>query len=471
MAVARLPRIERALAELERSLGPSKVVSDAELLQRYAIDESEVTPRAPDCAVIARSTIDVATTLRIAEKHGVAVTPRAGGTGRTGGSVPVDGGIVLTFERMNELRGVEPDDLLAVAEPGLIAGRLHEMVEGEGLFYPPDPNSLDSCAIGGTVAENAGGPRAFKYGVTREYVLGLEVVLMGGQVLRLGRRTVKGVTGYDLTALVVGSEGTLAVITEVTLKLVRRPTELRTLVALFPDVGSAGTAVTGCIARGLVPRCLELLDGSALAAVRRAASLPIDARANAMLLLEVDGDDATHVDRELERCGSACADAGAIEVLVAKDGTERARLWSARRGLSRALRTLAKSKLAEDVVVPRSRVPDLLRWVAGQSESRGIRMPTYGHAGDGNLHVNFLWDDDGERPAVDAAIAALFREVVRMGGTLSGEHGIGVLKAPYLGLEQSEGVIDLQRRLKDTFDPHGLLNPGKIFPRRGHGPC
>lgn len=472
MAVARTPPVERALIELDRALGPSRVITDADALQRFAIDESEAAPRVPDCAVLASSTRDVAAVLRVAERHGVPVTPRAGGTGRTGGAVPVEGGIVLAFERMNALRGIERDDLLAVVEPGLITGHLHEAVEREGLFYPPDPNSLDSCALGGNVAENAGGPRAFKYGVTREYVLGMEAVLVGGQVLPVGRRTVKGVTGYDVTALLVGSEGTLAVVTEVTLRLVRKPPEVATMVALFTDVESCGRAVARCVAKGLVPRCLELLDGSALAAVRPAASLPIDDRAQAMLLLEVDGDDEASVLQQLERCGAACTDEGAFEVLVAQSSTERSRLWSARRGLSRSLRAMARRKLAEDVVVPRSRVPELLRFVARQSDERGLRMPTYGHAGDGNLHVNFLWEDDAERPAVDAAIEALFREVLRLGGTLSGEHGIGILKAPYLPLEQPPALIELQRRLKEAFDPRGLLNPGKIFPRPGgHRAC
>ena len=436
----------------------------------YASDDSDVVGQPPDVVVLAERAEDVAITLEIAQSRGVPVTPRAAGTGRTGGAVPMAGGIVLATHLLSRVKEISKKDLLAVVEPGVITGELHAMVEKEGLFYPPDPNSLASCMIGGNVAENAGGPRAFKYGVTRDYVLGLGVCLMGGRVLRTGKRTVKGVTGYDVTALLVGSEGTLGVFTEITLRLVPKPPEVATVLALFDDVHACGAAVAAIIEAGLVPRCLELLDRATLDAVR-AEGVGIDARANAMLLIEVDGDSEAN-DRALSRIGdvlSACK--GVVDLQVAQDSAQRARLWAARRMLSVATRKLTKHKLSEDVVVPRSCVPELLMKVERIGEATGVRNLTYGHAGDGNLHVNFLWNEAEERPAVERAIEALMRATIALGGTLSGEHGIGVTKAQYLPIEQSAELIDLQRDLKRVFDPKELLNPGKIFPPRGHGAC
>jgi glycolate oxidase len=286
----------------------------------------------------------------------------------------------------------------------------------------------------------------------------------------VGRRTLKGVTGYDVTALLVGSEGTLAVFSEVTLKLVPKPNAVATLLGLFPNVRAASSCVaemTGT--QRIVPRCIELLDRSTLEAMRQAGN-PIDGRAEAMLLIEVDGTEAA-CESQMERVGEACDAAGAIEVQVAQEASQRARLWAARREMSYAVRRLSKKKLSEDVVVPRQRITALLESVERTSEKLGVRTLTYGHAGDGNLHVNFLWDSDDELPKVSASIETLFREVVALGGTLSGEHGIGVLKAPYLPLEQSGDLIALQRDLKRVFDPRNLLNPGKIFPASAHRAC
>jgi len=466
--------IDAALIEIERAIGSGRVLTDPDVLESYARDESEAKPRRPDAAVRVRGTADVAAVMLAASRHNVPVTPRAGGTGRTGGSVPLAGGIVLAFEQQNRIKGIEPVDLVTVVEPGVITGVLHRAVEEQGLFFPPDPNSLETCAIGGNVAENAGGPRALRYGCTRDYVLGMEIVTAAGEVLQLGKRTVKGVTGYDLTSLMVGSEGTLGVITEVTLKLLPKPQGVVTLLALMPDLRTAGQAVTATFRRGLLPRCMELLDEYTLNIVRPDAGIPLHKGARALLLLELDGDEAA-LESQLETCGNALTEAGALEVLVARHSGERERLWAARRELSHALRKVAKYKLAEDVVVPRSRIPDLIDSCAAISERYRVPMPSYGHAGDGNIHVNFLWqDDEADKPRVHAAIEALFKQTIALGGTLSGEHGIGILKAPYLSLEQSPGLIALQERVKALFDPQGILNPGKIFPShlaRFHGAC
>ena len=465
-------RAERAAILLDRALGASKVLTARDACEPFVRDESEALGEIPDIVVHATSPDDIATTLRIASEVGVPVTPRAGGSGRTGGAVPVCAGIVLATAGMTSIKEIDRTDLLTVIEPGVILSELQDAVEREGLFFPPDPSSATYCCIGGNVAANAGGPRAFKYGSVNRYVLGLEAILMDGTRIKTGRRTMKGVTGYDLTSLMVGSEGTLAVFSEITLRLVPKPASVSTLLALFDHVRGAGEAVRQIVAAGLVPRCLELLDATTLGALRR-MGVPVDERAGAMLLIEVDGDPTT-CEIEMQRVGDACTEAKAIDVLVAQDAAQRDRLWKARKEMSRAVRLLTKHKLSEDVVVPRSRLVDLLNEVDHISERTGVKMLSYGHAGDGNLHVNFLWNEPDEMPSVERAIEQLFRSVVAMRGTLSGEHGIGVLKAPYLPLEQSDELIGVQRRIKATLDPMGLLNPGKIFPtlgQAGHGSC
>jgi glycolate oxidase len=459
---------DKARALLERALGPSKVITETSACERFLRDESEAEGCVPDAVVLAENTQDILAALAVAREAEVPITPRAAGTGRTGGAVPVAGGIVLATSGMNRIKEIDRKELVAVVEPGVVLGDLHAAVERDGLFYPPDPNSLASCALGGNVAENAGGPRAFKYGVTREYVLGVEALLIGGQRIQAGRRTVKGVTGYDVTALLVGSEGTLAVFGDITLRLLPLPEGVMTLMALFSDVHQAARAVSEIIAARLVPRCLELLDSATLEALR-AAGNAIEPKAGALLLIEVDGDESA-CERDAERIAGVCETVGALSLLVAQDASQRDRLWSARREMSLAVRRLTRFKLSEDVVVPRQAIPTLLDRVALSSDRLGIRTLTYGHAGDGNLHVNFLWDDAAELPAIERGIEQLFHDVVELRGTLSGEHGIGVLKAPYLHLEQSAELIALQRDLKRVFDPRGLLNPGKIF-ASGHAVC
>ena len=461
---------EKARLLLSRALGDSKLLTSREACERFVRDESEAEGTLPDAVVLASSREDIEVALRVAREAGVPITPRAGGTGRTGGAVPVAGGIVLATSGMNSICEIDRREGIAVVEPGVILGDLHAAVEAEGWFYPPDANSLASCALGGNVAENAGGPRAFKYGVTRDYVLGLDVSLIGGQRLSVGRRTLKGVTGYDVTGLLVGSEGTLGVFSRIILQLIPKPDAVMTLLALFPNVQAAATCVgemTG--AARLVPRCIELLDDSTLEAMR-AAGNAIDPRAGAMLLIEVDGSEP-ECERQAERVGLACEASQALEVLVAAEASQRDRLWAARREMSHAVRRLTKKKLSEDVVVPRQRIPELLTRVRQSTDRLKVRTLTYGHAGDGNLHVNFLWNEDDEVPAVESAILQLFTDVVALGGTLSGEHGIGVLKAPYLPLEQSAELITLQKDLKRVFDPENLLNPGKIFPAGAHRAC
>jgi glycolate oxidase len=459
--------VERLRIELGRAVGPSKLLTSQEGCARFAADESDQEPVSPDAVVLAESADDIVKTLGVASALGVPVTPRSAGTGKSGGAVPVCGGVVLSTLGMKQVKEIDRREQIVVVEPGIVLADLYHAVEAEGLFYPPDPNSHETCAMGGNVAENAGGPRAFKYGVTRDYVLGLEVVTASGERLRTGKRTIKGVTGYDLTALLVGSEGTLAVTLEATLQLLPKPESVVTLLAWFEKVGDAATAVSDIVAAGLVPRCMELLDGACLEAMRR-EGVPVAEDAGAMLLIELDGPEMV-CDRDMQRVGELATGAGALEVVVAQSDTQRSKLWATRRELTNVVKKLARHKIAEDVVVPRMRIRELIDEVARVSERERLRMFAYGHAGDGNLHV--LWNEDHEIPQVEAALGAVMRAVVALGGSLTGEHGIGSCKSKYLALEQSPGLIALERRLKQLFDPSGILNPGKIFPPEGHGAC
>lgn len=462
-------RLAVARQKLVDALGSSRVLSDDAECQKYAGDESGAPSRTPDLVVLADSLDQVAKVLEIAAQTAVYVTPRAAGTGKSGGAIPIGGGIVLSMMGMNRIKEIDRQEGIAVVEPGVILADLQRAVEAEGLFYPPDPNSQDECSLGGNVAENAGGPRAFKYGVTRDYVLGLDVALVGGKRLHVGRRTRKGVTGYDLTALLVGSEGTLGVIGDITLKLVPKPQSVVALMAMFGNVRAAASAVT-CIGDvGVTPRCVEMLDPLTLGAMRAAGHV-FPAAANALLFIELDGDES-HCSRQAEMTADACRRAAAVDVLVAEDEAQRERLWKTRREMSHVIKSMSRRKISEDIVVPRSRMAELLERVERHTEMERVRWLAYGHAGDGNLHVNYLWDEPEERPSVDRAVAQLFRDTIELDGTLSGEHGIGITKLPYLGLEQSAEVIELQRGIKSRFDPTGLLNPGKIFAPHAHRNC
>jgi len=447
-------------APLARRIGEHKVIDDRDLLEGLAGDESHVEPRAPDLAVRARSADDVAAVLELAAEHGAPVTARGGGTGKSGGAIPVCGGVVLDMTRVRELGEIDPANLLAVVEPGMVTGEFQQAVEDEGLFYPPDPNSLETCTLGGNAAHNAGGPRAFKYGVTRRYVLGAEVALVGGELTRTGKRTVKGVAGYDLTGLLVGSEGTLGIFTRLILRLVRKPPHLATLLVRFADEIAAGRAVARIVAAGLVPRVLEFMEGVAVETVRLAGA-PVPDGTGALLLAEIDGAREDVVESDAVALAEQCEAEGAVEVLMARHGGDRERLWAARRTLSDAIKERARFKLAEDIAVPRAAAPELLEELRRIGQRHRVVVASYGHAGDGNYHVNVLWDDEEIDPR--PAISDIFDATLALGGTISGEHGIGLAKVDYLPRELDPTALELMRKLKAQFDPQGLLNPGKIF--------
>ncbi len=454
-------RTQRLASALSRRIGDRNVIDDADLLDGVAGDESHCAPCRPDLLVRARSTDHVAACLEEAARLEVPVTPRGGGTGKAGGAIPVFGGAVLDTSFMKRIVSVDRENLMAVVEPGVITGEFQREMADLGLFYPPDPNSLETCCLGGNIAHNAGGPRAFKYGVTRNYVMALEAVLMGGEVLRTGRRTVKSVAGYDLTGLLVGSEGTLGVFTEIRLSLLRRPAELTTLLVLFEDEAAAGRTVAQVVAQGLRPRVLEFLDTTLVGIIRDKGVDIVPEGTGALLLVELDGATEEAVEADLDRFADIADEAGARDVLVAKHGGDRDKLWAARRVLTDAVKERVRFKVAEDIAVPRSAAGTLLEKLRGLREKHGVLIASYGHAGDGNFHVNVLWDDPEWDP--EPALVDIFRLALDLGGTITGEHGVGLAKKAYLPMEKSPSQIAWMRAQKRLFDPAGLLNPGKIF--------
>ena len=458
-----LPELLEALTAI---VGEAWVRVDAEALSVYGADALK-RGRPPDVAVLPADTAEVAAVVRACVDHGTPFVPRGAGTGYTGGAVPLRGGVVISLERMNRILEIDEGNLVAVVEPCVITGDLQAAVERVGLFYPPDPASLEISSIGGNVAECAGGPRAFKYGTTKQYVLGLEAVLPTGEVVETGGKVVKNVVGYDLTHLLVGSEGTLAIITKIVLRLVPKPPATATLRAAFASVADAARAVTGIVRRRVVPAALELIDGESLDAVARhleGRSLA-PAGTAALLLLEVDGTE-TSVAEEADRVDEACRAAGATELLRAAGAAEREELWRVRRELSYSLKQVAALKFNHDVVVPKGRIPDLFALVERLRRAYALRIPCFGHAGDGNIHVNIMVspDDADEIARAREAEKVLFEGVVSLEGSISGEHGIGFTKAPFITIELSPDELALMKRVKAAFDPRGLLNPGKIFP-------
>jgi glycolate oxidase len=459
------PLPERFAEEVRRVVGPAHVRADAASLDVYGQDALAQGHR-PDLVVLPGSTAEIAAIARLCNSHLVPLVVRGAGTGFTGGAVPTHGGIVVSMERFNRILEIDETNLLAVVEPYVITGELQRAVEAVGLFYPPDPASLDMSSIGGNVAECAGGPRAFKYGTTKRYVLGLEAVLPTGEIIETGSKAVKDVVGYDLTQLLVGSEGTLGVITRITLRLIPKPPARATLLALFADIQAAVDAVTELIRRRVVPASVELIDADSLAAVRAHMGQEIvPSGTGAVLVVEADGMPAA-VDEEIDRVADACRHVGAMRVSLAASEEDRERLWNVRRLLSASLKATGLRKINHDVVVPRGRVPDLFGAIQDLKADFGLRIAAFGHAGDGNIHVNLMVDqsDPEELARAKQAERILFERVVALEGSISGEHGIGFAKAAYIGLELSPEEIALMKRVKAAFDPNGILNPGKIFP-------
>lgn len=417
----------------------------------------------PTAVALPRTREDVMALVRACREHRVPLVARGAGTGTTGAAVPTQGGVVVSFARMDRILELRAADRCVVVEPGVLNGGLQQTLAPYGLFWPPDPSSADLCSVGGNLATNAGGPRAVKYGTARDNVLGLVAVTGTGELIRCGGAYTKDATGYDLTHLIVGSEGTLALIVEATLKLAPRPRAQAGLRVLYRDAASAAAAVSRIMARPATPTMLEFMDHSAIALIRRHGSdVP---EAGAMLLIEADGDDDT-LPYALQALADAAEGDGLIALDVAADGSARDRLWAARRALSPALRTIRPGKINEDVVVPVSRIPDLVAAMEALSLESGLPIVVFGHAGNGNLHVNIMYDDAdaAETARAHAALPRVFAQVLALGGTLSGEHGIGLSKRDFMADAFSAATLDAMRAIKAALDPDDILNPGKVLP-------
>jgi glycolate oxidase len=442
---------------------PGKTSTEPEDLACYGFDASGLES-APAAVVWPRDVHDVVKVVDYARAQSVPIIPRGAGTGMTGGSVPRRGAIVMSLEKMNRILEIDKDNMNVLVEPGVINGRLQRELERHKLFYPPDPASMNFCTLGGNVAENSGGPKALKYGVTRDYVLGLEAVLTNGRIINTGVKTSKGVVGYDLTRLLVGSEGTLAVITKIRLRVLPSPGDVITLLALFRDLEAAGNAVKQILSTGIIPRTLEFIDGQAIRAVEkyRPVGLPLDVEAT--LLIELDGQPSV-IAGEAEKISSLCRRLTG-EMIMAEDEHAREKIWEARRAISPALYHLMPSKINEDIVVPRSRIPEMLKALRRLSDESGIAIVSFGHAGDGNIHVNLMVDRNDKEQFEKARelIKEIFRITLDLGGTISGEHGVGLTKMEYISMEIPPDELELMKKIKKIFDPDNILNPGKIFP-------
>jgi len=440
-----------------------KVSTSPEDLLCYGFDASGLEA-SPSAVVWPEHTEDVVRIMKYACENSVPVVPRGAGTGMTGGVVPISGAIVLSLEKMNRILDVDSENLSVLCEPGMINGRLQRDLERRGLFYPPDPASMNFCTIGGNVAENAGGPKAIKYGVTRDYVMEIESVLPDGKILTTGVKTPKGVVGYDLTRLLVGSEGTLSVFTKIRLKILPLPEEVITLLAVFNRLESAGYAVSRIIASRIIPRTLEFMDREAIRSVENFKPVGLPQEAEAVLLIELDGYPST-ISKEAEKVADICRHLGA-EISMAEDEDARAKLWEARRAVSPALYHISPTKINEDIVVPRNKISEILQYLRKLSEESGIKIVNFGHAGDGNIHVNIMVDRNNKEEYAKGVelVRHVFQETLGLGGTISGEHGVGLTKVPYIGMEISETALSVMRGIKEVFDPKNILNPGKIFP-------
>jgi glycolate oxidase len=453
------------LKELEAIVGRDRVLASPEDRVVYAYDGTWAQCQ-PDVIVAPRSSRDVAAILRLANQSGVSVVPRGAGTGLSGGAVPVEGSMCLNLAPMNAILEISREDMVAVVQPGVVTATLQKTVEGQGLFYPPDPASLNQSTIGGNIAENAGGPRCLKYGVTRDYVMALEVVLPTGELLRMGGRALKNVTGLNLVGLMVGSEGLLGVITEATLRLIPKPAVTLSAMATYPELEGASHTMAAITRRGVVPCAVELMDAATVACVEQSHSLGLPRDVEAILLISQDGANEETVGREMRLIAEACRESGARDVHVAATQEESEQLWAARRKVSPALVRMRPNRLGEDIAVPLSKVPEAVRGLKRISEEYNLPIPVFGHIGDGNLHPNILCDrrNPDELKRVKAASRAIFELAVSLGGTLSGEHGIGLSKRDFIPMALGPESISLQRSLKRLFDPNNILNPGKVFP-------
>jgi glycolate oxidase len=456
---------KQILKELQAIVGKNQVLTSPEDLVVYSYDGT-FAERRPDAIVRPDSTEQVSQIMKVAWRTGIPVVPRGMASGLAAASIPLIGGLVLDTCRMNQILEIDEVNFTATAQAGVITQDLADTVAQKGLFYPPDPSSIKQSTLGGNAACNAGGPRCLKYGVTSDYVMGLTVVLADGRVLKTGGKAIKNVTGYNLTQLFVGSEGTLGVITELILKLIPLPKVARTAKAIFPQLSDASKCVNRILNAGITPATIELMDETAIATIEEAMHLGLPLDVEAMLIIEADGMDEASVVREIEAIADICHKTGARSVEVARTEKERSALWSARRSISPSLARRAPNKLGEDISVPRSAIPDAVAAIKEISRKHDIPIAIFGHAGDGNLHPNILFDkrDPVQVEKMKRAAADVFQVSVQLGGTLSGEHGVGNLKLAFLEQDIGPLSIDVMQSIKKALDPKNILNPGKVIP-------
>ena len=450
---------QNALNELIRAVGEERVLSEIEDRICYSYDGTKQKVL-PDIVVRPGDTKDVSNTLKIANKYEVPIYARGAGSGLTGGAVPLMGGIVFDLKNMNRIIEICPDDFVATVEPGVVTKELQDEVAKFDLFYPPDPSSAAFSTIGGNVAECAGGITGLKYGVTRDYILALEIVLPDGTVINTGRKT-----GYDLTRLFTGSEGTLGVFTKITVKLIPRPEKIQTVAAYFSDNDGAIDAADLIIDNNILPRTLEFLDYMTISAVRSHNGADIGEDVKALLLIDIDGTEES-VRHEIPIIENACKESKAFGIKVAQTAKERDAIWASRRSISPALYNIAPHKINEDICVPRSKIKEMLQRVDRIKDGHPIYIANFGHIGDGNIHVNIMYSDDpGQEELAEIIVNRVMKEVVELGGSISGEHGIGNKKSQFMELEIPSHEYEIMKRFKSYFDPKGIMNPGKMFIR------
>lgn len=454
--------VKRRLRDI---VGEAHFKDDAESLITHSYDATPMYQSLPDGVIYPGTTAEVAAILRTANEHRIPIVGRGAGSNLCAGTVPVEGGIVMAMSRMNKLLEIDRDNLTATFQPGLNTKRFHEEVEKLGLFYPPDPSSMTISTLGGNIMECAGGLRGLKYGTTKDYVIGLEAVLPSGEMIRTGGKLYKDVAGYDLTKLLVGSEGTLAIVTEATVKLLPAPKYKRTMLALYQDIYAAARTVSRIVGSGIIPSTLEFIDNPTLRVVEEFNRIGLPVEMEAVLLIEQDGGDQAAVLQDIERIVDICREEGAADVQIAETAEEAEKLMKARRSALSTLARIRPTTILEDATVPRSRIADMVVRINEIARKYNVHICTFGHAGDGNLHPTCTTDarDPEEIERVELAFAEIFEAAIEMGGTITGEHGVGAVKAPYLEWKVGEAGIALMKNIKNAFDPNNILNPGKMF--------
>lgn len=456
---------QHMITELVKMVGKKGVLTSPEDLAVYSYDGTFEECN-PDVVVLPESTEAVSQVVKLAARERIPIVTRGMASGLAAASVPFSGGIALVMTRMDKIIELDLENAMVHVEAGVVTADLQTFVEKQGLFYPPDPSSIRHSTIGGNIACNAGGPRCLKYGVTGDYVLGLTVVLADGQILKTGGKVIKDVVGYDLKSLFTGSEGTLGIITEALLKLTAKPKFARTALVEFSSIEDASQTVNEILLAGIIPATLELMDQTAITCIEEALHIGLPTDVAAFLLIESDGVALETTTREIEAIAKICEKSGATKITLAKDESERATLWKARRSISPSLARISPNKLGEDITVPRSAIPEAVKRLKAISQKYGLPIVIFGHAGDGNLHPNILFDkrDPEQMKKLELMVAEEFAVALELGGTLSGEHGVGTLKRPYIEKALGAVSVGIQKKIKQVLDPLNILNPGKVLP-------